>query len=264
MDICELINNSKWGELRHPWERARVKVVANKLKAQFREKAKTLQIVDIGSGDAYLVYELTKVFASIKVHCIDIEYTEEIKSGLKENIGSANISLYNSLDDYKKANSDNRPDVILLLDVIEHIEDDRGFLKNLVAKEIAGLNTRFFITVPAYQSLFSAHDVFLKHYRRYTIPTLMETIESCNLESEKRGYFFFSLYFARSIQKTFNIGNNENAQKGVSSYKPVFIADKLIYSTLLMDYHFFNVLRKLGINSSGLSCYTICRIKKGS
>ncbi len=67
MDICELINNSKWGELRHPWERARVKIIADKLKAQFGEKAETLHIVDIGAGDAYLVYQLTKIFPSIKV-----------------------------------------------------------------------------------------------------------------------------------------------------------------------------------------------------
>lgn len=264
MDICELNNNPNWRELRHPWERARVKVIADMLKETFGKKVNGLHIVDIGSGDAYMVYELTRIFPELKVHCIDIEYTPEIKVELMKQIDDANISLYDSQDEYKLANPDFSPDIILLLDVIEHIEDDKGFLKALISQEVIDSKTKVLITVPAHQSLFSAHDVFLKHFRRHTISTLLDTLEACNLQSLKSGYFFFSLVSARYIQKKLNIGNDENAQKGISSYKPIFLVDKLIYGALLLDYHFFKGLRKLGIRASGLSCYTICEQKQES
>jgi len=264
MDICELINNPNWRELRHPWERARVKVIADMLKANFGAEASSLHILDIGSGDAYMVFELSRIFPQLKVHCIDIEYTVEIKRELIKQIGGADISLYNSQEEYKRLNPGFSPDVVLLLDVIEHIEDDKGFLKSLISDEVIDSKTNVLITVPAYQTLFSAHDVFLKHFRRYTVSSLLETLDDCNLKSFKNGYFFFSLVFARYIQKKLNIGNDENSQKGISSYKPMFLVDKLIYSTLLFDYHFFKAIRKLGFRASGLSCYSLCGLKKES
>ena len=262
MDICELNNNPNWRELRHPWERARVKVIADMLKDNFGAKANNLNIVDIGSGDAYMVFELTRIFPQLNVHCIDIEYTPEIKAELMKQIGDANISLYDSQDAYKRDNPNFSPDVILLLDVIEHIEDDKGFLKMLISQEVIDSKTNVLITVPAHQSLFSAHDVFLKHFRRYTVPSLQETLEACNLKPLKSGYFFFSLLSARYIQKKLNIGNDVNEQKGISSYKPIFLIDKLIYGVLLLDYHFLKALSKLGIRASGLSCFTLCRHKQ--
>lgn len=264
MDICELNNNPNWRQLRHPWERARVKVIADLLKEYFGKKMYHLHILDIGSGDAYLVYELTRIFPELKVHCVDIEYTPEIKKELSKQIGDANISLYNSQEEYKLANPDFSPDIVLLLDVIEHIEDDRAFLNALISQDVIDSKTKVLITVPAHQSLFSAHDVFLKHFRRYTVSSLVDTLAACNLKPLKSGYFFFSLVSARYIQKKLNIGNDENAQKGISSYKPVFLLDKLIYGTLLFDYYFFKGLRRLGIPSSGLSCYTLCKQKPES
>ena len=222
MDICELNNNPNWRELRHPWERARVKVIADLLKEHFGEKISRLQILDIGSGDAYLVYELTRIFPELEVHCIDIEYTPEIKKELLNQIGDANITLYNSQEEYKFANPEFSPDIILLLDVIEHIEDDRAFLNALISQKVIDSKTKVLITVPAHQSLFSAHDVFLKHFRRYTVSSLVDTLVACNLKPLKSGYFFFSLVSARYIQKKLNIGNDVKAQKGISSYKPIF------------------------------------------
>ena len=262
MDICELINNPNWRELRHPWERARVKVVADMLRDNFGEESNKLNILDIGSGDAYMVFELSRIFPNLRIHCIDIEYTPEIKTELLKQIGDADISLYDSQEEYKRLNPDFSPDVILLLDVIEHIEDDKGFLKSLISDKVIDTKTNVLITVPAHQSLFSAHDIFLKHFRRYTVSSLLETLETCNLQSLKSGYFFFSLVSARYLQKKLNIGNDEKSQKGISSYKPVFLLDKLIYGTLLFDYYFFKAFRKWGISVSGLSCYTLCRLKR--
>jgi hypothetical protein len=55
--------------------------------------------------------------------------------------------------------------LIMLMDVLEHVSDDFAMLSGLLAAAAPG--THFLITVPADQSLWSAHDVSFGHYRRY-------------------------------------------------------------------------------------------------
>lgn len=73
---------------------------------------------------------------------------------------------------YEKTYSDkdsaltSNPEIICLFDVLEHIQDDKGFLAS--AYTALPENGRIIITVPAYQALWSEHDVTHKHFRRYT------------------------------------------------------------------------------------------------
>jgi SAM-dependent methyltransferase len=61
-------------------------------------------------------------------------------------------------------------DVVTCLDVIEHTRDDRATLAELRrVTRPAGLAL---VTVPAYQALWSSHDVANLHYRRYDRPAL--------------------------------------------------------------------------------------------
>ena len=61
-------------------------------------------------------------------------------------------------------------------------------------------NTRLLITVPAYQSLFSSHDSFLGHYRRYSNGSLRRLIERSGFKVLDIGYFFGSLLPVRILQ----------------------------------------------------------------
>jgi SAM-dependent methyltransferase len=61
-------------------------------------------------------------------------------------------------------------DLVTCLDVIEHTPDDRATLAELLRVTRPG--GVLVATVPAYQSLFSAHDVINGHYRRYRAATL--------------------------------------------------------------------------------------------
>ncbi|MCY2959260.1 MAG: class I SAM-dependent methyltransferase [Planctomycetota bacterium] len=61
-------------------------------------------------------------------------------------------------------------DLVLLMDVIEHVEDDFHFLSS-VASELAP-GAHILVTVPAHPELWSAHDVASQHWRRYTQPRL--------------------------------------------------------------------------------------------
>lgn len=61
-------------------------------------------------------------------------------------------------------------DVAVCLDVVEHIEDDRRALLEL--GRVVRADGILVLAVPAYQSLWSEHDVINHHQRRYTRRTL--------------------------------------------------------------------------------------------
>ena len=75
-----------------------------------------------------------------------------------------------------------------LFDVLEHIEDDLGFLKSLARRLLAG--GRLYLTVPAFSALWSQEDNDAGHYRRYTLRQLRNVLERAGLEAEYLTYFF--------------------------------------------------------------------------
>ena len=78
-------------------------------------------------------------------------------------------------------------DLIALLDVLEHIDDDRASLETL--GEGLAEDGRMLITVPAFQWLWSKHDELHHHKRRYSRKSLEKVIRSAGLSPLKTGYF---------------------------------------------------------------------------
>ena len=78
-------------------------------------------------------------------------------------------------------------DLIVLLDVLEHIPDDRGTLEALRGK--LAPNGRLLVTVPAMPWLWSAHDVAHHHKRRYTARALSRVFEDAGFRVRYRSHF---------------------------------------------------------------------------
>jgi hypothetical protein len=78
--------------------------------------------------------------------------------------------------------------VVAMLDVIEHIEDDVGALREWHARMEVG--TRLVVTVPALQWAFSQWDIDLGHFRRYSRRTLRRSLESAGFSVERCDYLF--------------------------------------------------------------------------
>jgi SAM-dependent methyltransferase len=77
-----------------------------------------------------------------------------------------------------------------LFDVVEHMEDDHKFLQT-IHTHLAS-HGRTYLTVPAYQALWSEADVVAGHYRRYSRRALRELIERAGLKVEfATGFFQF-------------------------------------------------------------------------
>lgn len=79
-----------------------------------------------------------------------------------------------------------------LLDVLEHVEDDRAFLSDLVGLTPSGAN--ILITVPALKSLWSPHDVANHHYRRYEKEELQAVWGGLPVTCRMVGFFNARLY----------------------------------------------------------------------
>jgi 2-polyprenyl-3-methyl-5-hydroxy-6-metoxy-1,4-benzoquinol methylase len=78
-------------------------------------------------------------------------------------------------------------DAILLLDVLEHLEQDSKSLRSL------GCHLKsdgvLLLTVPAYMFLWSSHDEVHQHYRRYTKKELSTKLLESGYKIQKISYF---------------------------------------------------------------------------
>jgi SAM-dependent methyltransferase len=78
-------------------------------------------------------------------------------------------------------------DLIAILDVIEHIDEDVAGLEGLARKLKPG--GKILITVPAFPWMWSAHDVVNHHKRRYTRKTLKALVRDAGLKLEFMSWF---------------------------------------------------------------------------
>lgn len=169
--------------VRHPWEVARVSHVASLLRMHGVPVGS--RVLDAGAGDSYVALTLGARFEGLDLTCWDVNYTDEdlaVTPGGVRRVASQ---------------PDGRFDVVLALDVIEHVLDDVSFLKDLRAMSHPG--SLLVATVPAYQALFSEHDVRLRHYRRYSRRQLLGALAEAGWTVHYAGGFFSSLLPVRSV-----------------------------------------------------------------
>jgi SAM-dependent methyltransferase len=90
-------------------------------------------------------------------------------------------------------------DLVLMMDVCEHVDDDVGLIGGYA--QLVKPGTHFLITVPAFQFLFSGHDQFLEHKRRYTIASLEKSVAAAGLEVLHGSYYFAAVFPLAAIQR---------------------------------------------------------------
>jgi ubiquinone/menaquinone biosynthesis C-methylase UbiE len=79
-------------------------------------------------------------------------------------------------------------DLVCAFDVIEHVEDDAKAVNEL--KRVCKSGGYVSVSVPAFQFLWSHHDVINHHFRRYTMAMLKEVFLK-----EKNGVIQYTTYF---------------------------------------------------------------------
>jgi len=174
------------------------------------KSGKPLTIVDIGAGSGFFALELEKVFgeAISKVYLVDIGYSEEemapTRGAKVEKVHAIPSQIMNGL--------------VIMMDVLEHLPDDLQMLQSVKAASV-GDNNHFFITVPAFQSLWSGHDVFLEHYRRYQIPMLHDVLQRANFRQISNYYLYGGMF--PLVWAVRRVSNWRNPQEAASNMKPM-------------------------------------------
>jgi 2-polyprenyl-3-methyl-5-hydroxy-6-metoxy-1,4-benzoquinol methylase len=92
-------------------------------------------------------------------------------------------------------------DVVLLLDVLEHVEDDVHFVTRLLSLMRPGAH--LLIAAPHDLSLWGPHDRAFEHYRRYSIDRLRRTWEGQPVTERLVTCFNSRLYFLAKLIRFF-------------------------------------------------------------
>jgi len=176
----------------------------------YRSKAKAItkllsgrraqRILDVGAGSGFFSRYLLSESGALEAWCVDTSYDEDRDSS------QAGKPLH-----FRRTIDSAPADVVLLMDVLEHVGDDVGLLREYAAK--VPDTATFLISVPAFQWLWSAHDVFLEHKRRYTLSQITHVAERAGLCVE-RGVYYFGAVFpiavaTRVLERAFNRGEKQ-------------------------------------------------------
>lgn len=258
MDLVELKKReSQTVQQRHPWEIARLESVQAIVKDILFDGE--LNVWDVGCGDTFVVEQLHENYPSNSYKAVDIAFDDELIVLFSKRLKGKNITFHSSIQE-ASVEEGKEIDVILLMDVIEHIEDEIGFLKELLSLPNVTEKTQIVITVPAYQNLYCSHDDYLGHYRRYTNTTLKKALEEAGLKVDRNGYFFTSLLFPRIIQKLKEkVTKPKDHTTGLVEWKGGAGKSKFLSSVLYFDFQVTYLFKKIGLNIPGLSNYAICR-----
>ncbi|MEI9850401.1 MAG: class I SAM-dependent methyltransferase [Sphingomonas sp.] len=175
----------------HWWYRARRDILADYL-ARWGGLPGDARILEIGCGTGH---NLPMLAAFGRVDAIEIDDAARAVASerLGRPIGSAPLP---ELSGVAPASYD----LVAVLDVIEHVEDDVAALKAIAGVLKPG--GKVLITVPAHQWMWSAHDVVNHHKRRYSKATLKDALAAAGLGWRKLGYFN-SLLFPAAVAARF-------------------------------------------------------------
>jgi len=144
-------------------------------------------ILEVGSSSGYFLHDLKLTFTTAFI--IGSDCIAEPLEKLAKNV--SNIPLI-QFDLNECPLPDNSVDAIVLLNVLEHIEDDQTAINQLY--RILKPNGTVIIEVPANPDIYDFYDEYLKHYRRYTLKELIFKSKTSGFTIRKASHLGFFLY----------------------------------------------------------------------
>ena len=138
-------------------------------------------VLDVGAGSGFFARSLLEQGAATAAVCVDTGYAQD----REEVVAGRPLSFRRTMPAARAA-------TVLLMDVLEHVADDCGLLRNAVAGSAPG--SRVIVTVPAFAWLWSGHDVFLGHHRRYTLAGVEALLRRAGLRVEAAHYLYGAVF----------------------------------------------------------------------
>lgn len=136
-----------------------------------------VEVLDVGAGSGLFSRALLRETAAARATCVDPGYP-----------ANSDVLECGKPLGFRREIDASAADLVLMMDVLEHVPDDAGLVATYAGLVRAG--TRFLVTVPAFQSLWSGHDVLLKHFRRYTLRQVEAAVVAGGLRVTRGCYFY--------------------------------------------------------------------------
>ncbi len=235
---------------RHPWELTRFEFFQNVLR-RHGLLAPHASILDIGSGDAWFSGELAANNPLPAITCWDQRYTDS---------SSADLGVSPSTIQLRNTRPKEQYDLILMLDVLEHVEDDLGFLRETVSKNLRPGGS-LLISVPAWKHLESDHDRWLEHFRRYVPRQFRNALQFANLTPQKKGGLFHSLLLPRSlgVLKEKLLKPEPLEEEPTLQWQAGPLLSKVVTTALRADNRLSQWASDIGVPLPGLSLWALCQ-----
>lgn len=242
------------GARRHPWERTRSAFFVDRLATLL---ARGGRVLDLGAGDAFFASELAARCPEARVTCADLGYDEAVVGRLSR--------LYPALRFVREVPAETF-DVVIALDVAEHVEDDRGFVRT-IAESWLPIGGHLLFSVPAYGWLWSSHDVALRHHRRYAHREAEALLRGAGFAVETGGGLFGSLVAPRAAavaaerlgQTIGRRPETKAASEGAIAWdRPAWITSTVM-GALALDARLSLRAARVGLGLPGLSYWALAR-----
>ncbi len=175
-EIMNLQGDSHW------WYGARRELLRLELE-KIGSESRDLKILDLASacGDNFSLCSNYGRPFGLDISWQAIEYCRE-----------KNISSITQGDAQKLPFKSGVYDVVLALDVFEHLEDD---IESMIEIErVLKENGRLIFNTPAFMSLYSYHDAAFHHYRRYRKNELITKFSAAKLQINTATYWSFFIF----------------------------------------------------------------------
>ena len=213
-----------------------------------------IRILDLGCGDGFICQELSRRADVQLVDGVDVNLTEQEVGELQRK--NDKVTYYNAY----RALPPGHYNLVLLLDVLEHVQEDKRFLAEVVDRYLEK-GGNLIVTVPAFPGLYSRHDAYLAHYRRYGRKQLVQLVRDSNLFCIRSGYLFLSLLpirFAEVLRERITDRGKERIRGigGWTSGKSLTIVAAAI---LRCENRLSLFLNSLGVRIPGLTTWVVCK-----
>lgn len=176
----------------HWWFLGRRAILREVLGGVLPADRKTL-VIDVGCGTGANIAALANDYG-----CIGIDTAPEAIERARSRFAGVEFICGRAPDDLGDAVS--RAGAVLLMDVLEHVEDDRAVFEPLVRAMQPG--ALLVLTVPADMRLWSRHDEGLMHFRRYDEAMLRTLWRDLPLQTVAVTHFCSRLYPLARISRT--------------------------------------------------------------
>jgi len=167
---------------------------------------KPVSIMEVGCSAGHLLADMRRCLPNATLTGGD--YTLGTLAKLGEKMPGIPLVRFNLADSPLPPDT---YDAMVLLNVLEHIEDDVAATKHIARMLRPGGVA--VIEVPAGPELFDDYDRQLQHFRRYTLPGICGVIERAGLVVERRNYLGALIYPAFYLAKKLSQSRPKSASE---------------------------------------------------